>query len=79
MNRMQHPSNNAVLGAPEGWDQKSLPCGAMPITQVTIDGVPGIVGWFQPSEDERIAIANGAPIALWIIGNTMPPVSLEVG
>lgn len=78
MNRVQHPSNNAVLGAPVGWKQGELPCGALPITRTEVNGVPAIACWFQPTERERLAIADGAPIALWVIGNTMPPVALEV-
>lgn len=33
MDRMQQPSNNAVLGAPAGWDQQTLPCNALPVTR----------------------------------------------
>ena len=32
MNKIQHLSNNGVLGAPAGWGQGEAPCNALPIT-----------------------------------------------
>lgn len=78
MNRTQHPSNNAVLGAPAGWDQAELPCGALPITRTQVGGSPAIVSYWTPSAEELAQLAAGAPVALWVIGSTMPPVSLTV-
>jgi hypothetical protein len=78
MNRIQHPSNNAVLGAPAGWDQKELPCGALPITRTQCDGFPAVVSYWRPTAEELRALNAGAPLALWVIGGTMPPVSLTV-
>lgn len=78
MNRTQHPSNNGVLGAPAGWDQKELPCGALPITRTEHCGQPVVVSYWTPTVDELAALNAGAPVALWIIGQTMPPVSLAV-
>jgi hypothetical protein len=78
MNRVQHHSNNAVLGAPAGWDQKELPCNALPITRTQCDGFPAVVSYWQPTAEELRALSAGMPIALWVIGGTMPPVSLTV-
>lgn len=36
MNKIQHLSNNGVLGAPAGWDQGELPCNALPITRTHV-------------------------------------------
>ena len=36
MNKIQHLSNNGVLGAPAGWDQGDLPCNALPITRTHV-------------------------------------------
>lgn len=78
MDRMQHPSNNAVLGAPVGWDQKELPCGALPITRTDWDGLPAVVSFWRPTAEELALLAAGGSVALWLIGNTMPPASLAV-
>jgi hypothetical protein len=78
MNRMQHPSNNGVLGAPVGWNQDELPCGALPITRTEVEGMPAVVSYWTPTPEEMAALNAGAPLALWVIGSTMPPVSLSV-
>lgn len=78
MDRHQHPSNNAVLGAPKGWDQAEAPCNALPVTHVEIDGIRQVVSFWRPTADELKAIANGALVMLWVVGNTMPPVALTV-
>jgi hypothetical protein len=78
MNRIQHPSNNAVLGAPQGWDQKELPCNALPITRTECEGMPAVVSFWRPTAEELAALNEGAAVALWVIGRTMPPVSLSV-
>lgn len=78
MHRTQHPSNNAVLGAPGGWDQNELPCGALPITRTVVDGVAAVVSYWQPNAEELAALNAGRPVALWVVGSTMPPVALEV-
>ncbi|WEE76630.1 hypothetical protein LZ683_21155 [Comamonas testosteroni] len=78
MDRMQHPSNNAVLGAPAGWDQKTLPCNALPVTHIDWDGVPAVVSFWMPTPEEVAAINAGRPVMLSVVGNTMPPVALMV-
>lgn len=78
MDRTQHPSNNAVLGAPKGWNQAEMPCNALPITRTDIDGRPAIVSFWRPTAEELQQLASGAFVALWIVGASMPPVSLTV-
>ena len=78
MNRMQHPSNNAVLGAPAGWDQEQLPCGALPITRTEWDGMPAVVSFWKPSAEELALLNAGGSVSLWLIGQTMPPAALGV-
>lgn len=78
MQRIQHPSNNSVLGAPEGWNQSSLPVGALPITRTEVNGVPTVVSYWRPSAEELAQLQGGASVALWVIGGTMPPVAVEV-
>lgn len=78
MNRVQHPTNNAVLGAPAGWDQKALPCDALPITRCEMDGIPVVVSYWKPTAQELADLNAGQHIALSVIGVTMPPVALFV-
>ncbi len=78
MNKIQHPSNNDVLGAPAGWNQKDLPVSALPITRAEVGGQPAVVSYWKPTADELAALNSGGSVALWVIGQTMPPVALEV-
>jgi len=78
MQRVQHPSNNGVLGAPEGWDQSSLPVNALPITRTEVNGVPAVASFWKPSAEELERLNAGGSVSLWVIGGTMPPVALEV-
>jgi len=78
MNRAQHPSNNAVLGAPVGRVQGELPCGALPITRTEIAGMPVVVSYWRPSPEELQQLAAGAYVAVYAIGQTVPPMSIEV-
>jgi hypothetical protein len=80
MNRAQHPTNNFVLGAPKGWDQGNLECGALPVTRTEWHGVPACVSWWVPTDAERKAIAEGAAVRLWVAGSGQqhPPVAIDV-
>jgi hypothetical protein len=78
MNKIQHSTNNAVLGAPVGWNQGDLPCGALPITRTECEGMPAVVSYWRPSENELAILAGGGSVALWVVGTTMPPVMLAV-
>lgn len=78
MNKIQHPSNNAVLGAPPGWDQTELSCGALPITRTLVEGKPAVVSYWRPTADELAALNAGGSVALWLLGYTIPPVAIEV-
>lgn len=79
MDFVQHKSNTRVLGAPAGWDQDKLPCGALPVTDVEITpGVPCVQSYWQPSADEIESLKEGGFIVLGVIGQTMPPVMMFV-
>jgi hypothetical protein len=78
MNRAQHPSNNAVLGAPRQWDQDELPCDAMPITRTEVNDRPAIISFWRPTAAELAQLNAGALVAVWMIGHTMPPTSIGV-
>lgn len=77
MRRAQHPSNNAVLGAPPGMSHEQ--CTPLPITRVQYAcGTPGVWSYWQPTAAERDAIAAGAAVRLGVLGVTHPPVHLGV-
>lgn len=79
MRPTQHPTSNRVLGAPAGWDQGELPCGAIAITDVVLDdGRPAVMTFWRPSADELVTLNAGGLVALAIIGKTMPPASIQV-
>lgn len=78
MNKIQHPSNNAVLGAPAGWDQGELPVSALPITRTHVGDLPAVVSYWRPAAEELAVLNAGGVLALWVLGATMPPVQLSV-
>ena len=78
MRPTQHASNNRVLGAPVGWDQGELPCGALAITDAMQGGVPCVVSFWRPDAAELAALNAGGLIYLSVVGRTMPPMGLGV-
>ena len=78
MNCYRHHTNNDALRAPNGWDQAHVPCNALPITRTECDGIPAVVSYWKPTENELAILAGGGSIALWVIGSTMPLVMLAV-
>jgi hypothetical protein len=81
MRYIQHPSNNKVLGAPEGWDQEELPVGALPVTLATVDcqpKLPVMVSFWVPDVAELESIKAGKPIRLWVHGTVHPIVGMDV-
>jgi len=78
MQKIQHQSNNGVLGAPAGWDQGELPCNALPITCTQVGDLPAVVSYWRPSTEELAALNARGAIRLWVVGASMPPVMLDV-
>ena len=78
LNKIQHPSNNGVLGAPAGWDQGHVPCSALAITRTEVDGLPVVVSYWRPDADELAVLNAGGSVALHVAGTSMPPVMLTV-
>lgn len=74
----QHPSNNKVLGAPQGWDQAELPCGALPVTMALDQGLPVMISFWRPTDEEILQLARGGLVALFIHGTTHPVVAMAV-
>lgn len=78
MNSVQHASNNRVLGAPSGWDQQSLPCDALAVTDAKLGDVACIVSFWKPTPEELAALNAGGFVALHVMGRNMPPVAIGV-
>ena len=77
MRPTQHPSNNDVLGAPPGATIEE--CRPLAITRVQYEsGLRGVLSYWQPSEQERAAIAAGAPVCVAVMGMTHPPLAIGV-
>ena len=78
MQKIQHPSNNGVLGAPADWDQGELRCNALPVTRTHVGDLPAVLSYWQPDAGELAALNAGGAVRLWVVGATMPPVMLDV-
>ena len=78
MQKIQHPSNNDVLGAPAGWNQGELPCAALPITRAKFGEMEAVVSYWRPSAADLAVLNAGGSIELSILGRTRPPVMLSV-
>jgi hypothetical protein len=77
MRQTQHPSNNDVLGAPPGVAHDQ--CSALAITRaVYADGTAVVLSYWEPTEEERKAIAAGAKVCFSCWGQTHPPVWIGV-
>lgn len=77
MNPSKIQGANAALGAPEDWDaDKQGECATLP---VRINAEAGTIesAW-EPSDEEKAAIAAGRPVILTIWGRLHPPVSVNV-
>lgn len=78
MHKVQHPSNNAVLGAPAGWNQQAVECGALPVTRFVHNGVHMQASFWMPTPNELAALNCGHPVQLTVVGDVHPPVSLNI-
>lgn len=78
MRRVQHPSNNDVLAAPGGWRQDALPCNALPITRTEVAGMPCVISFWRPTAEDLVKLNAGALLALFVIGETTPPLGIEI-
>ena len=77
MERSQHRTNNAVLGAPAGATIED--CGALPITRVQFaEGGHACVSFWRPSATELELLAAGKPVRLCVMGTTHAPISVGV-
>lgn len=84
MDKVQHPSNNGVLGAPPGMTIEQ--CTALPITRIAYTNqddpsappLPGVRSYWKPSQEEITKLQAGGYVCLEVLGVTMPPTILTV-
>ncbi len=80
MQNTDFESSNHTLERPPGWDEDE--CNSMPVMvgrHPMNDGKTAIalVSCWEPTKEEREAIANGANIYLHVLTRTHPPVLLS--
>lgn len=78
MRFVQHRSNNQVLGAPAGWNQNELPCGALPVTRTEVEGRHAMVSFWRPEPEELELLKAGGTVALFVFGDAHPVVGMAV-
>ena len=69
------PEKNFTFTAPEGMDN----CGELHVHTAIIDGYKGHVSCWQPNDEQRKQIAEGAKVWLTCHTDGHVPVSLNVG
>lgn len=77
MTPIAHYSNNGSLAAPPNWESE-IEVETLKITSVVVDGMPALISFWRPDEQELEAIKNGANVMLWVYGNAHPVVSVGV-
>ena len=80
MNGIPSSEANVILIGPPSMENQD--CDALSICRALWQAPSGerfpiLVSCFEPTDEERQAIAEGAPIYLHIIGSVMPPVMLS--
>lgn len=78
MKAFQHALCNDVIEVPKGHDQEKYRVNAIPLMRTHVGGTPAVASFWKPSEEELQQLRNGASVALWLIGHTMPPAAIEV-
>lgn len=75
MNPIKTQMTTATLGAPENWDtERDGECLGLPISRED----KMMHSFWEPTPDERDAIAQGARVRLTVWGELHPPVGVSV-
>lgn len=79
MELRNHPAFTRIFGKPQDWNEaENGPCGALSVCDIVSDGKKFMESLWTPTDEERAAIANGAPVVLWVSGTAHPVVALCV-
>lgn len=78
MKAIEFEGQTLMLNPPADWCQsKGLQCGMLPVREGVLSGMPVLYSHWQPSNEERQMILQGAAIRLCVVGAKHPPVSVE--
>lgn len=70
---------NVTLGAPADWDEAVHgPCETLKVRHGVVDGLPLWQSAWLPTEVDLAKLNAGKPVIITIIGQTHPPIALEV-
>jgi hypothetical protein len=75
MNPTDFPQANHTFGKPPSMSDEE--CRALRVCTTVVDGLPVSISRWEPTPEERAAIAAGAPIWLWVYGRGHPVVQLS--
>lgn len=78
MNPTQHRTSTRVLGAPLGWNQAELPCGALAIRRGVEGTMKTVTAHFRPSAEELALLNAGGVVSVTVLAVSVPPMRLEV-
>jgi hypothetical protein len=67
MKPVQHATNTHTSGEAAN---------ALPITKTDIEGKPGLISFWKPSQEELMTLMSGGIVALMVMGESMPIVSI---
>lgn len=67
MKPIQHSTNNVQFG------EATAP---LPVTKTQVEGKTALVSFWKPSHEELMALTKGAVVALMVMSDTMPVVSM---
>lgn len=83
VDRYQHPTNNAVLGAPPGMPMEQ--CGALAVTRIEYEhpwdsrqNQQAVASFWMPTPAELALMNQGRAVRLLVLGTTHPPLQLGV-
>lgn len=76
MRHFQHPTNNGVLGAPQGVSIEA--CNALPVTHHG-STLPMVTSFWRPEPEELAALNAGGFVMVTLWGQTHAPLKVEVG
>lgn len=74
MKAIPFPQANKVLKAPPGQEADVYD---LPVWGGEVEGIQRCISCWEPTPEERAAIAAGGPVWIWVVGHTHPPLVLD--
>jgi hypothetical protein len=76
MSPIQHPTNNRVLGAPQGVPIED--CKALAVTDTVMNDAPAVASFWRPDALELAMLNAGKAVVLCVQGQTHAPLYVGV-